>query len=512
MSSTTASTAPASWSDLQDRVASTPVGKALNDQVQLRKEGYGSPHVQNTLRMFDSTGGEPQITLYRDHAGWCPYCQKAMLLVEEKRIPMKISLVPMRSYGDKPREFLQKVPSGLLPAIEVVDVDGQSRVLTESQVIMELLDEWYNAEQGFRPMMPSTDQDLQRYQTLARLERELFSCWCSLVFRPEMPSLSGGGNPLGKLFGGSSDEESMSGTMQAFMRCIQRVDQELAATKGPWFFDEYDYPTMIDFIYVSHVERMLASCAYWKGLNLRDPKWKLNGLTAWLEAFEKREAYLAFKSDYYTHVKDIPPQYGPGWDGGFEKSREAMSKSIIGRDGSWSLPLPFDDPLQPLYKGLPLPLTVLEAVGLGADANGSYESCDPETMGLACRTMAAWKLAGNGVNVATFAARGGSKGAKNPRTKFAAPLADPYCESDKDIQPVVDAVLRVVCGALVAGEVELESLSPSLKAAVSKSSASDVASSLAYLRDRVGVPRDLPLASARYLRAYLNWAIDEISS
>ena len=31
---------------------------------------------------------------------------------------------------------------------------------------------------------------------------------------------------------------------------------------------------------------------------------------------------------------------------------------------------------------------------------------------------------------------------------------------------------------------------------------------LVYLRDRIGVPRDLPLASARYLRAYLNWAID----
>lgn len=28
-------------------------------------------------------------------------------------------------------------------------------------------------------------------------------------------------------------------------------------------------------------------------------------------------SYLAFKSDYYTHIKDIPPQYGPGYDGGF---------------------------------------------------------------------------------------------------------------------------------------------------------------------------------------------------
>ena len=51
--------------------------------------------------------------------------------------------------------------------------------------------------------------------------------------------------------------------MKGFMECIQTVDQYLRATDGPWFFGEYDYPTMIDFVYVSHVERMLASCAYW---------------------------------------------------------------------------------------------------------------------------------------------------------------------------------------------------------------------------------------------------------
>jgi hypothetical protein len=32
----------------------------------------------------------------------------------------------------------------------------------------------------------------------------------------------------------------------------------------------------------------------------------------WFEEFEKRQSYLATKGDYYTHVTDIPPQYGPG--------------------------------------------------------------------------------------------------------------------------------------------------------------------------------------------------------
>ena len=39
-----------------------------------------------------------------------------------------------------------------------------------------------------------------------------------------------------------------------------------------------------------------------------------------------------------------------------------------------------------------------------------------------------------------------------------------------------------------------------------------VCASAAYLRDRVGVPRDLPLPAARQLRAHLNWLIHELRS
>lgn len=49
-----------------------------------------------------------------------------MLLIEEKQVPIKIELVPMRSYGDKPAAFMRKVPNGLLPAIEV-----NGRIITE---------------------------------------------------------------------------------------------------------------------------------------------------------------------------------------------------------------------------------------------------------------------------------------------------------------------------------------------------------------------------------------------
>lgn len=58
-----------SWSDLQNKVGTSLVGAALNNEVKLRSEGKGSAHVQNKLRKFGSND-EPVITLFRDHAGW----------------------------------------------------------------------------------------------------------------------------------------------------------------------------------------------------------------------------------------------------------------------------------------------------------------------------------------------------------------------------------------------------------------------------------------------------------
>lgn len=298
------------------------------------------------------------------------------------------------------------VPSGLLPALLVETNDGRKQVITESQVIMELLDQWHPVEDGYKQMMPSEkdEEGQKRYNQLARLERELFSWWCTLIFRPEGP-----GGMFGKLMGGGGEP---SGAVQGFLDCMAKVDQELASTSGPWFFAFADHPTMIDFIYVSHVERMLASCAYWKGLDLRSSKYskQLPALNAWLDAFEKRECYLAFKSDYYTHVMDIPPQYGPGYDGRFENERLTYQKSITGKDNtSWKLPLSFDDSLQPLHRGPPLPLCVLKAADIEGD-NGSvgeegtsYMNSDEQKMAEACRQMAGWKLASNGDKVRVFA-------------------------------------------------------------------------------------------------------------
>lgn len=311
----------------------------------------------------------------------------------------------------------------------------------------------------------------QQYQYLLRLERELFRCWCTFMFRPESGSVGGsivaaGGILSGLLSGGNSDKKLSSPEMLRFVQCLEQVNQALEETKGPYFLDftTSDHPTMIDFVFASHVERMVASCAYWKGMNLRSPQQypQLQAFQTWMDALETTEYYLAFKSDYYTHIKDIPPQYGPSYEGtAFPQRILEYQDHIVGRKNnnksSWTLPLSHDDDLQPLYRGPPLPLCVLNAMNISATSDettslgirkGSYESADPTIMAIACRHMAAWKLATNGPNVSKFASRGGPKGSKNPRKAFGAELADPYAEPDITIVDSVDIALRIVGMAL----------------------------------------------------------------
>ena len=88
------------WSSLQTLTKGTPTGESLEKDLEERKVGKGAPHVANKLRLFDSKDksleNKPKLTFYRDHAGWCPYCEKTILLIEEKRIPINIETVPMR--------------------------------------------------------------------------------------------------------------------------------------------------------------------------------------------------------------------------------------------------------------------------------------------------------------------------------------------------------------------------------------------------------------------------------
>ena len=118
----------------------TPPGSLSWDQLQALAPPepdrvLGLTNAQAQLRLFCSDESAVRVTLYRDHHAWCPYCQKVWLWLEEQQIPYRIRKVTMNCYGDKEGWYRQRVPSGMLPALEL---DG--RLITESDAILAALE------------------------------------------------------------------------------------------------------------------------------------------------------------------------------------------------------------------------------------------------------------------------------------------------------------------------------------------------------------------------------------
>ena len=88
------STGTKSWEELETQSRSTPTAIQLEAEIALRDLGAGTAHTDSKIRLFGTTG-EPRITFYRDTAGWCPYCQKVWILLEEKNIPYKVEKINM---------------------------------------------------------------------------------------------------------------------------------------------------------------------------------------------------------------------------------------------------------------------------------------------------------------------------------------------------------------------------------------------------------------------------------
>jgi glutathione S-transferase len=265
MSPIPTTTVPLSWSELE----------ALRD---FHPDPVNGPtNAQARLRLFGQSESEVRVTLYRDHHAWCPYCQKVWLWLEAQQIPYRIEKVTMFCYGEKERWYKQKVPSGMLPALELDD-----RLITESDDILITL------EQAFGPLYRG--MNAADVIPLRRLERLLFRAWCTWLCYPTR-----------------SAKEERSHQNQ-FIDVVAMVEAALGQTPGPYFLEEF---STVDVIFTPYVERMNASLYYYKGYSLREENPRLS---AWFDGLESRPAYRGTQSDFHTHAHDLPPQMGGCWE------------------------------------------------------------------------------------------------------------------------------------------------------------------------------------------------------
>ena len=255
----------------------------------------GPTNAYARLRLFGLSESDVRVTLYRDNHGWCPYCQKVWLWLEEKQIPYRIKKVTMFCYGKKEDWYKRKVPSGMLPAIEL---DG--RLITESDDILIAL------EQVFGTL--GLGMEDPRVIPLRRLERRLFRAWCSWLCYPVS----------------SSKREQRN--RDQFKGIMTIVEEALSQTPGSYFLEEFG---TADVIFTPYVERMNASLYYYKGYSLREEN---PHMANWFDAMESRLTYRGTQSDFHTHAHDLPPQMGGCWEN--DEPQTLINKTRVD-NGPW---------------------------------------------------------------------------------------------------------------------------------------------------------------------------------
>ncbi|MEH2434791.1 MAG: glutathione S-transferase family protein [Nostoc sp.] len=280
-------TAPLSWEELE----------TLTDyQIDTVN---GLTNARARLRLFGQAESDVRVTLYRDNHAWCPYCQKVWLWLEEKQIPYRIEKVTMFCYGEKESWYKRKVPSGMLPAIEL---DG--RIIKESDDILIAL------EKVFAPL--SQGMEDRTVLPLRQLERLLFRAWCAWLCSKAS----------------SSQQEQRN--REQFIGVVARVEEALGHTPSPYFLSGFG---IVDVIFTPYLERMNASLYYYKGYSLREENPRLS---AWFAAMESRPTYCGTQSDFHTHAHDLPPQMGGCWENG--ETQMLLNKARVDKGPWFGLP------------------------------------------------------------------------------------------------------------------------------------------------------------------------------
>lgn len=439
------------WQTLRSRIVETPTGKELVQAQEEISSGLRC-HPDAEVRYFGSSRQTPRVTFYRDSAALCPRCQAVWLLLEAKRIDYIVVKENLPSYGERSEAFLRKVPRGALPAIEI---DG--RWATDSLDAMFLLERTFpNPE---RPMIPGFSRLRGRAIELLELQRAVHSAWCNYLFRAEMSFVN---------------EPAVD-----FAAALGQVQTALERDPdNPWFLP-YEHPTIVDIQYVCTMERIVASAFFYKAMDVRAD---FPGIDRWLRAFEELPWYRATRGDYYSLCMALEPAYG-------EPQPSPMNNSSR---TDWRKLLPEN------YR---LPFALRRDVELtAAEASSILRRPFVE---------AAWKLVQNHDEVARYCCRavGGEAGAFAARAPTRSRLADPKAAIVEGLLEPLDALLCSVAQMLF-DEAPVEDLQSQMQKRVQVYGIPEnlrprLASCLAYLRDRIGVPRDLPLPAAKMLRAYM---------
>lgn len=478
-----------SWSELSLMLESksTPKEKVFREELHKGK-------VHNLLtskRVFSSRKSnlDKEVKLYRDSSSWCPYCQKIIIALEEKEIPYEVIKVDMNCYAGeaKSAEFLKIQPNGNLPCVVI---DGTT-VISESNDILDALDTISPSSNLLRP--EGKEEEIRYLCDDGRnsLERRLYAEFMWFLTGVRKPQ---------EYF-------------ERYESVLYEIETYLSENKQTFFLSS-KHPTLPDIQFIPFLERQAASLAYFKGYKVRDPQ-KFPNLCKWFDAMERLSSYQNTKSDYYTHAKALPPQLSA--DCFMDYSTTSSSPSDYNKDTieAHSLPL------------LKRNGNSFEIIRPSKESLSWIEPGWEHIPSKQARREAAERIINNHKNLVRFTCRGaGTKGFP----AAAATLSDPLAKPNLSLIDVMDIFLRHVVQFLLMDEKvkanqKEEMIEDTIQCLFNSVSIDDetgnvkklslilaIVSCLDYLRERIGVPRDMSYPAATQMKKEIRFVSEVLLS
>ncbi len=382
----------------------------------LRKDQ--SPRTATISSYIDqlNPGEKPSVLLYRDTNGWCPFCERVWLALEEKKIPFEVELINLR---DKPQWYKDMVPTGLVPAVKI-----EGELIYESKDILLALENKFDSF----PLLPKEPQE----RSVALDMIEAF----------ESNDLVKSGYQFLSNYHQNTEmtpeekEAQLPSLQTTFETNLDQFEETLGQYPGAYFLHEF---SLVDIMYTPAIRRLAANLPVFRGYSIYNND-RFPRINQWLMAIDQRQAYQRIKPSARTN--------------------NLVMQSIFR--------------LQPIYEGKPEP-------------QAEFESQEKDY-----RMEAAGRLSSNYQTVVADIIK--NSGIKKWVSQ----------ESLPTIESVIDLYLRRLVYYLIEGSIPLFSdrsvdAKTEQQNEVKEKASADAAVgaiALAFLRNRVCVPRDMSANAA----------------
>jgi len=243
------------------------------------RRGPGDDGRAHTRRM--SRASAPAFKLYTHTL--CPYAHRASLCALEK-MKMTMADAPLSpssfevhvDLSDKPREFLEKCPRGLVPALEL----GDGRIVTESVRIMHALDAMDFGVEA--PSLGGAREDVEAFTSSCDAYGEFVSAGLEFV---------GGGWGLVRRM-------PRPATVEKLERAVRNLDAMISRANGAYLFGAE--LTVADLAIYPFAERFqLAMREFQDGYELgaSQSDGEANHFMCWLAEMRRRDSARALRPD-----------------------------------------------------------------------------------------------------------------------------------------------------------------------------------------------------------------------